>query len=189
MLGRVASIADQAALRHVVKEIPEPVANAVTTIGRAASGGALWVGSAAALAVTGARGRRAAARGLVAYGAASALANGPAKWVARRDRPSGALLRGLQRVGGQPKTSSFPSSHTAAATAFALAASAELPAAAPVLGALGATVALSRVIAVRHFPTDVIGGVILGAVVGATVVVVARRRADHVEIDANDLIA
>ena len=189
MLGRVASIADQAALRRVVKEIPDPVSSAVTTIGRAASGGALWVGSAAALAVTGARGRRAAARGLVAYGAASALANGPAKWVARRDRPSGMLLKGLPRVGGQPKTSSFPSSHTAAATAFALAASAELPAAAPLLCALGATVALSRVIAVRHFPTDVAGGVILGAAVGAVVVVVARRRAGNAEGDASDVIA
>ena len=189
MLGRVASIADQAALRRVVKEIPDPVASAVTTIGRAASGGALWIGSAAALAVSGARGRRAAARGLIAYGAASALANGPAKWVARRDRPSGVLLKGLPRVGGQPNTSSFPSSHTAAATAFALAASVELPAAAPVLGALGATVALSRVIAVRHFPTDVVGGVVLGAAVGATVLVVARRRANDVEDDAIDTIA
>jgi membrane-associated phospholipid phosphatase len=185
MLGRVASIADQAALRHVVKKIPEPVASTVTTVGRAASGGALWVGSAAALSITGARGRRSAVRGLVAYGAASALANGPAKWAARRDRPSGMLLKGLPRVGGRPKTSSFPSSHTAAATAFALASSAELPAAAPVLGALAATVALSRVIAVRHFPTDVVAGVILGAAVGTTVVVVGRRRANDSEDDAH----
>jgi undecaprenyl-diphosphatase len=112
----------------------------------------------------------------VAYGAASVIANGPAKWIAGRDRPSGVLLRGLSRLGKQPKTSSFPSSHTAAAVAFALSASAELPPAAPVLGALASTVALSRLTAVRHFPTDVAAGVVLGVVIGAGVVVATRGR-------------
>jgi undecaprenyl-diphosphatase len=87
------------------------------------------------------------------------------------------LLRGLSRLGKEPKTSSFPSSHTAAAVAFALGASVELPPAAPVLGALASTVALSRLTAVRHFPTDVVGGVVLGLVIGTSVTVVARRRA------------
>src|SRR5687768_18498846 len=99
MLANVASIADKLALRRIVKAVPEPVSSTVTTVGRAASGGALWVGSAAALAVTGERGRKAARRGLIAYGAASVLANGPAKWAARRERPSGALLHDLSRLG------------------------------------------------------------------------------------------
>jgi undecaprenyl-diphosphatase len=98
------------------------------------------------------------------------------------------LLRGLSRLGKQPKTSSFPSSHTAAAVAFALGASAELPAAAPVLGALASTVALSRLTAVRHFPTDVVGGVVLGAIIGTSVIVVARRREQsNSEADAETL--
>jgi undecaprenyl-diphosphatase len=178
MFGHVASLADKIALRRIVKAIPDPVADTVTKVGRAASGGGLWVGTAAALAVTGDRGRRAARRGLAAYGAASLLANGPAKWAARRDRPSGLVLNDLARFGRQPKTSSFPSSHTASAIAFAVTASAELPAAAPVLGALASTVALSRITAVRHFPTDVVGGVVLGSAVGVAVAVVARRRDD-----------
>jgi undecaprenyl-diphosphatase len=131
MFRLAASIADQIALRRVVKAIPEPAATTVTRIGRAASGGGLWVGAAAALAATGPQGRRAGTRGLAAYGVASVLANGPAKWITRRDRPHGLLLMGLPRVGGRPRTSSFPSSHTASATAFAVTASAELPLAPP----------------------------------------------------------
>ncbi|MCW2674464.1 MAG: phosphoesterase, partial [Frankiales bacterium] len=47
--------------------------------------GGLWLGVAAALALTGRR--RAAVRGLVSLGAASAVANGPLKLVTRRSRP------------------------------------------------------------------------------------------------------
>ncbi|MEY2420701.1 MAG: hypothetical protein QOI95_768 [Acidimicrobiaceae bacterium] len=175
MIRRAAAVSDQLALRHVAKSIPEPVASTVDTVGRAASGGGLWVGCAALLAVCGSKGRHAAGRGLIAYGAASLLATGPAKWVSRRKRPSGLLLKDLPRLGGQPKTSSFPSSHTASATAFAVAASAALPVAAPLLGPLAATVALSRVKAVRHFPTDVIAGAALGLAVGAAVHFKASR--------------
>jgi undecaprenyl-diphosphatase len=106
---------------------------------------------------------------------ASAIANGPAKWITRRQRPSGLLLKDLPRLGGRPRTSSFPSSHTASAAAFAVAASASLPLAAPVLGPLAASVALSRIRAVRHFPTDVAAGAVLGAGVGVAVHVVGRR--------------
>jgi undecaprenyl-diphosphatase len=169
VVRRVASFADQLALRHVVKSVPEPAGRTITSIGRVASGGALWFGSAGLVALTGSKGRRAAGRGLVAYGAASALANGPAKWVARRARPSGVILKDLPRIGTRPSTSSFPSAHTASATAFAVAASGSFPAVAPVLGSLAATVALSRVIAVRHFPTDVVAGAALGAGVGVAV--------------------
>ena len=175
MFRRVAKIGDQLALRRVVQSIPEPVGEVMTTIGRSASGGALWLGSAAVLAAVGPRGRRAAGRGLVAYTVTSAIANGPAKWISRRQRPNGILLKDLPRLGDRPKTSSFPSSHTAAATAFAVAASGALPLAAPVLGPLAASVALSRVRAVRHFPTDVLAGGALGVGVGVVVHIVGSR--------------
>jgi hypothetical protein len=63
---RAAKVGDQLALRHLVKSIPEPVGEAITTIGRSASGGGLWLGGAALLGVCGRRGRRAAGRGLIA---------------------------------------------------------------------------------------------------------------------------
>ncbi|MEY2450965.1 MAG: hypothetical protein QOD92_539 [Acidimicrobiaceae bacterium] len=171
----MASVADQLALRRVVKAVPDPVSSTITNVGRSASGGALWLGSAGLLVAFGSSGRRAAGRGLVAYGAASLLANGPAKWIARRSRPRGIILRDLPRMGDQPKTSSFPSSHTASAAAFAVAASGAFPQAAPVLGSLAATVALSRVIAVRHFPTDVVAGAVLGVSVGVAVHLAGSR--------------
>ncbi|MEY2403888.1 MAG: hypothetical protein QOD38_1439 [Acidimicrobiaceae bacterium] len=175
MLRRAAQLGDQLALRRVVKGVPDLVGDTITTVGRSASGGAVWVGSAGVLSVCGSKGRRAAGRGLIAYGAASILANGPAKWIARRARPGGVLLKDLPRVGGRPNTSSFPSSHAASATAFAVAASGAFPLAAPVLGSLAATVAVSRVMAVRHFPTDVVAGAALGAGVGVAVHVVGSR--------------
>ena len=175
MFRRVASLVDQLALRRVVKAVPEPVGTGVTTVGRAASGGALWLGAAGVLAAFSSNGRRSAARGLVAYGATSLLANGPAKWLAGRRRPSGIILKDLPRIGDRPRTSSFPSSHTASATAFAVAASVALPPAAPMLGGLAATVALSRVTAVRHFPSDVVAGALLGATVGIAVHFTASR--------------
>jgi len=168
-------LVDQAALRHLVKEIPDSIGGPANAIGTAATGGKLWFGTAAGLALLGRRGRWAAVSGLAAYGVASAAANGPAKWVARRSRPRGVLLAGLPRLGRQPSTSSFPSSHTAAAVAFATAASIELPAAAPALFVPAVAVAVARMRAVRHYPTDVLAGAALGAALGGGSALAVRR--------------
>jgi undecaprenyl-diphosphatase len=176
MLGRAAGVADRWALRKFVHAPPEPVARTASVVGRAASGGGLWLAAAAVLAGAGQRGRRGAAHGLIAFGTASALANGPAKWLVRRRRPRGLLLADLRRRGGAPRTSSFPSSHTASAVAFAVAACADFPAATPVLVVPAAMVGLSRMRAVRHFPTDVVGGAVFGIVVGGAITLISRRR-------------
>jgi undecaprenyl-diphosphatase len=168
-------LVDQAALRHFVKEIPDSIGGPANAIGTAATGGRLWFGTAAGLALLGRRGRWAAVGGLAAYGAASAAANGPAKWTARRARPRGVLLAGMPRLGRRPSTSSFPSSHTAAAVAFATAASIELPAAAPALFVPAAAVAVARMRAVRHYPTDVLAGAVLGAALGGGSALLVRR--------------
>ena len=176
------TIADRLALRHVVREVPDWVGRPVDAVGTAATGGRLWFGAAALLAAVGPRGRRAAVNGLGAYLAASAVANGPAKWATRRARPNGFLLADLPRLGRRPTTSSFPSAHTATAVAFATAASIELPQAAPVLLAPAAAVALARIRAVRHYPTDVIAGAALGGIVGlgtALAVRAWRHRGDR----------
>lgn len=176
VLRRSLTFAERFALRRVVRALPPPIGPAVTLVGNASRGGVLWLVSAGLLAGLGRRGRRAARSGLVALSAASAIANGPAKWLVRRPRPSGTALVGLRRRGHAPGTSSFPSSHTASAFAFAVAASVELPPVAPVLLPAAVGVALARMRAVRHYPSDVMAGAVLGGAVGAATVLVLRRR-------------
>jgi diacylglycerol kinase family enzyme/membrane-associated phospholipid phosphatase len=125
--------------------------------------GGLWLGVAAALALTGEKGRRAALRGVVSLSAASAVANGPVKWVVRRPRPGLDDVPLIRQLTTQPRTSSFPSGHSASAAAFATGVTLESPArAVPVLVA-AAGVAYGRVHTGVHYPSDVLAGVLLGA--------------------------
>ena len=175
MLRRSITAADRLVLRRLVLALPDRLGATVTWLGRSANGGGLWIASAGALAACGRRGRRAGGCGLVAYVVSSVLANGPAKWLVRRPRPGGLALLGLPRRGRAPGTSSFPSSHSAAAMAFAVAASAELPVAAPLLVPAALGVALARMRALRHYPSDVVAGVLLGTCLGAATAWVCRR--------------
>jgi membrane-associated phospholipid phosphatase len=134
-------------------------------ITRAANYSRLWLVIAGALAVFGGRpGRRAAGSGVIAIAIAAALANGPAKLLVRRPRPPRRLRASLIRM---PRSSSFPSGHSAAAFAFATGASAELPGLAPVLVPLAGAVAYSRVHTGVHYPSDVAAGIGLGIGSGA----------------------
>ena len=175
MASRLLELSDQLALRRFVKSLPPKVGWIIDRCGRLATGGRLWAGFGVALALINPRARRASRAGLVAYAASSAITNGPVKWMSKRSRPRGLLLADLPRRGRQPRTASLPSSHTASATAFTVAASIEFPAAAPVLATATAMVALQRMQAVRHYPTDVIVGVVTGAAIGAASAVVIRR--------------
>ncbi len=138
----------------------------LVAITRAASYSRLWLGIAGVLAIAGGRrGRRAAERGLISVGIAAALANGPAKLLVRRRRPTGQLGPSLIPM---PRTTSFPSGHSASAFAFATGVSADAPALAPVLVALAGAVAYSRTHAGVHYPSDVAAGIAIG--VGSGVV-------------------
>jgi len=129
-------------------------------ITRAANYSRLWLVIAGALAVFGRRrGRRAAGRGLIAVAIAAVVANGPAKLLARRRRPSSRSHPALIRT---PRSTSFPSGHSAAAFAFVTGVCAELPALAPALVPLAGTVAYSRVHTGVHYPSDVAVGVGIG---------------------------
>jgi diacylglycerol kinase family enzyme/membrane-associated phospholipid phosphatase len=133
-------------------------------LGRAADGGKLWFAIAAALGVSGGRfRRRAALRGLLAAGLASAVANGPVKLAVGRSRP--ARGRVTARLPGfpHPTTSSFPSGHAAVAAAFAAGAGQEVPALAGPLAGLATAVGYSRVHSGAHHPSDVAGGAAIGA--------------------------
>jgi undecaprenyl-diphosphatase len=145
-------------------------------LSHAADHGLLWWGVAGALGATKGRRRPAAARGLLALGTASILANGPAKLVFRRDRPPTHGIPPLRRLSRDLTTFSFPSGHAASAAAFATGVALDAPGAAVPVAALAATVAFSRVYVGVHYPGDVVAGALLG--VGAallTTKVMPRR--------------
>ncbi len=139
--------------------------------------GGLWFAVAAGLAVTGQR--RGAVRGLASLGVASAVANGPAKLLARRARPGLESVPVLRQLTLQPHTTSFPSGHSASAAAFAVGVAMEDPALAVPIGALAAGVAWGRVHTGVHYPGDVAAGIALGAASALAVKRVGPRRPDH----------
>jgi len=133
-------------------------------LSHAADHSKLWLGVAAALLATRSRRpKRAAIRGLLSLAAASAIANGPAKWAAQRARPDLIDIPLQRRLRRPPRTFSFPSGHSASAAAFATAVSLEFPIVAPVVGALAAGVAVSRISTGAHHASDVVAGLALGA--------------------------
>src|SRR4051794_11137585 len=144
---------------------------ALPRLTRAADHGVLWMGIAAGLALSGRSGRRAAARGMVSLGMSSAVVNGPAKWVFRRGRPDLELVPVLRQLRHQPKTSSFPSGHSASAAAFATGVTLQWPAVGIPVAALATAVAYSRVHTGVPYPSDVV----VGAAMGAGTAVLVRR--------------
>ncbi len=137
---------------------------------RSADHGLLWLATAGLLAASGGTGRRRAAlRGVLSLGVASATANVPAKLSARRTRPELRLVPLVRHLRRQPTTSSFPSGHSASAAAFATGVAFEQPLLAPPVALLAAGVAYGRVHTGVHYPGDVLAGVALGA--GAALVV------------------
>ena len=120
----------------------------------------LWGGFAAALSLTGPRGRRAALRG-ASCSATAWLIHLLIKPFVRRPRPRGA---GFRRLG--PATSSFPSGHTATDLSFMFGAAQELPVLIfPLtIATLGSHWSLMR--GREHYPSDVVAG-------GAVAIVVA----------------
>ena len=133
---------------------------ALVAVTRAASYSRLWLVIAAALILFGGRrGQRAAARGLIAVCIAATVANGPAKLLVRRRRPARGSPPSLIAM---PRSTSFPSGHSASAFAFAAGVSAELPALAPAILPLAGAVAYSRTHTGVHYPSDVAAGVAIG---------------------------
>nr|WP_225834657.1 phosphatase PAP2 family protein [Streptomyces sp. NK08204] len=118
---------------------------------------------AAGLALRPGRPRRAALAGVCAVALASAAANLFGKRMVRRQRPDREAARVVaDRHVPMPKSASFPSGHTASATAFATAVGVVLPPAAVPLGALAVAVGYSRVHTGVHYPGDVAAGAVLG---------------------------
>lgn len=117
----------------------------------------LWLAYAAALAMVGARGRRAAVRALVAGCLTDRLVTCVLKPYFRRSRPD----RQVQWW-GTPHDSSFPSAHAANGFAFVTAVGHVFPPLRAPSYIAAAAIALSRLALRHHHATDVIAGAGLG---------------------------
>ncbi|CAL9655271.1 phosphatase PAP2 family protein [Streptomyces sp. enrichment culture] len=136
---------------------------ALRRLSRAADHSKVSLGIAAALALGGARARRAALVGVGAVAVASVSTNLLGKRLVHRARPDREAARvTVDRYVPMPASASFPSGHTAAAVAFATAVGVVLPEAAVPLGALAGAVGYSRVHTGVHYPGDVAAGAVLG---------------------------
>jgi undecaprenyl-diphosphatase len=137
---------------------------AMRGLSRAADHSKLWFAAAAALAILGGpSGRLAARKGLVSLGIASGLANLIAKPLTTRRRPARKEAEELaRRHVPMPRSTSFPSGHTASAFAFATGAADAQPMLSAPLRALATLVGYSRVHTGVHYPADVLAGAFIG---------------------------
>jgi undecaprenyl-diphosphatase len=133
-------------------------------LSRTADHGKLWFGTAASLALLGGPGGRLAARrGLVSLGIASGFANLVAKPLTTRRRPARQEAEELARRHVQmPRSSSFPSGHSASAFAFATGVAKAQPMLSVPLLVVAALVGYSRVHTGVHYPADVLAGAFIG---------------------------
>lgn len=155
------------AVYAAVASTPTPsLDRGLRSLSHAADYSRLSMASATLLATFGGReGRRAAAMGLASVAVTSAVVNQAVKRLGARRRPDreGGEVPAARHV-PMPRSTSFPSGHSAAAFAFATGVGRTLPHAAAPLRVLAAVVAYSRVHTGVHYPGDVVAGSLLGAV-------------------------
>jgi membrane-associated phospholipid phosphatase len=129
--------------------------------------GSWWASAAAAGALAACGRRRAATRGLAAASVVWVLGQ-EVKEVFLRPRPYDADPQGARRMIGPPQGTSWPSSHPAVLLAFLTVAGREARlsrSARAALTGLAAVVGASRTYVGVHYPSDVVGGLLLGRAV------------------------
>jgi undecaprenyl-diphosphatase len=156
-------------------------------LSRAADHGKLWFAIAATLTLLGGPGGRLAARrGLVSLGIASGFANLLAKPLTTRRRPARQEVEELARRHVQmPRSSSFPSGHSASAFAFAAGAGAAQPMLSAPLRILAMLVGYSRVHTGVHYPADVLAGALIGVSAAEVAAWTAERAADSQRLSSD----
>ncbi|GAC1368406.1 MAG: hypothetical protein NVS2B15_03360 [Pseudarthrobacter sp.] len=160
---------DRAAIDDVIRSSGGAADKGLHTLSVAANKGVLWLAVAGVMAARSGTPRRAAARGLIALGAASA-SNGTLKAVLPfRPRPQ--HLPSLPFWPPEYHGSSLPSGHSASAAAFATGVALVSPALGAIVAPLAAGVAYSRVHIGAHWPSNVI----LGSTLGIAAAVLTRN--------------
>lgn len=177
-LGRLGAEIEELdqAIAEAIRRTPTPTLDPlIARLSRASDYQRLWLlGSAAVAALGGRQGRRAAVRCLVTAGVTSLSVDLLAKTQFPRSRPRQAPEEHPMRV-RRPRSSSFPSGHTAAAFAFATALSREYPLFTMPAMALAAAVAYTRIHTGVHYPSDVVAGALAGVGIGSLVSLYADR--------------
>jgi membrane-associated phospholipid phosphatase len=134
------------------------------TLGVAGEYGAIWLAIGIVLALIDSDRREewlvAGALGPIAIGLNFAV-----KLIVRRPRP---VLEGLPPLGGAPTSLSFPSAHSTASFACAMAMTRVAPEAA-VLFVIAALIAIGRPYLGMHYPSDALGGAAIGTALGLLV--------------------
>lgn len=131
-------------------------------LGMAGEWGAVWVAIGLAAASADAPRRRRWLRA-AAVAPASVGANYLVKLAVRRRRPR---LRRLPPLAGAPSDLSFPSAHATSSVAAATAMGRVAPGARVPLFAIAAGICFTRPYLGLHYPSDVLGGVALGLLIG-----------------------
>ena len=153
---------DRAISRAISSLPPTPLDTAMKALSGAADHSKLWFGLALLLALRKGTMRKAAVRGVLSIAATSPLANAVLKPLLPRRRPAASELPAYQTIANPPRSSSFPSGHSASAAAFATAVAMESPRTALAVVPLAAAVAYSRVHVGVHWTSDVVVGAALG---------------------------
>lgn len=163
-IRRLLGATDRLAFHRVAARSWPAAQPVLPRLSRAADHGLLWFGVAAGMWVFGgARGRRAAVRGVSSLALASATVNTLGKSAVRRSRPVLDTVPVIRHLSHQPITSSFPSGHSASAAAFATGVALESRGLGAAVAPIAASVAFSRVYTGVHYPSDVLVGAALGA--------------------------
>ena len=150
---------------------------ALRRLSHAASYSRLWLGCSAVLAACGGkRGRRAAENGLASIALTSAVVNLVLKPLGNRRRPDRQMYDiPIARQVTMPRSTSWPSGHSASAFAFASGVSAASPQSGIPLGVLASLVAYSRVHTGVHYPSDTIAGTVCGVALAPVAVAAVER--------------
>jgi undecaprenyl-diphosphatase len=147
-----------------------PVMWGLSVVGR---GGLVWLGFGLLLAIPRWMPRRGLGQLALAILLASTCADRVLKPLVGRERPF-ASITDVAVIGGRPTDASFPSGHSANAFASGYVLAHVVPAGAVGWWLLAASIAYSRIYLGVHYPSDVLGGAIVGILCGFAAIKLIR---------------